>query len=165
MLFLINSNGVPSLARIIKVGPGAPANAIEDSRFYVRQLYYDLLDREPEAGGWELHTRRITQCLNDARCRQQRRIETAREFFDSQEFQQRFPSVVNPGGNPSLNNPEFVTLCYRLFLKREPDPAGLNSWLNNLNQANDYNVVLSGILNSTEYRARFGEPEQFESAR
>jgi len=55
-------------------------------------------------------------------------------------------------------NSEFVRLCYVLYLKRDPDPGGFNVWLNQLNQDNDYNRVISGFLTSTEYRARFGQP-------
>ncbi|HEX8772718.1 MAG TPA: M12 family metallo-peptidase [Pyrinomonadaceae bacterium] len=37
-------------------------NPIDDTRFFVRQLYVDLLSREPEPGGWNGWTTRIDQC-------------------------------------------------------------------------------------------------------
>jgi hypothetical protein len=41
--------------------PGA-ANPIDHTRFFVRQLYVDLLGREPDSGGWDGWTNRIDQC-------------------------------------------------------------------------------------------------------
>jgi MBG domain/Bacterial Ig domain/Calx-beta domain/Beta-propeller repeat len=37
-------------------------NPVDDTRFYVRQLYVDLLSREPEPSGWDGWTRRIDLC-------------------------------------------------------------------------------------------------------
>jgi hypothetical protein len=155
MLFLINGNGVPSIARIIKVTPGSQTNAIEDSRFFVGQLHLDMLDREPDLAESQLHTRAITQCVNNGTCIQERRIERARDLWDSEEFAQKFPAVLNPAGKPRFDNREFVRLCFKLYLKRDPDPAGFDFWLGVLNQANDYNAVIGGILNLAEYRNRF----------
>ncbi|HEX8144959.1 MAG TPA: FG-GAP-like repeat-containing protein, partial [Pyrinomonadaceae bacterium] len=41
--------------------PGA-ANPIDDTRFFVRQLYVDLLSREPDPAGWNGWTDRINLC-------------------------------------------------------------------------------------------------------
>jgi hypothetical protein len=159
MMFLINGNGVPSVARIVQVTvPPQPANAIKDSRYFVRQHYYDLLNREPDKAGLQNNTRVITVCANDAACIEQKRVLAARGFWDSAEFKQKFPAVVNQSGNPPFNNSEFVKLCYRLYLRREAEPAGFNSWLNLLNQANDYNAVIKGFITSAEYLGRFGQP-------
>ncbi len=159
MMFLINSNGVPSVARIVQITvPPQPSNAIKDSRFFVRQQYYDLLGREPDKSGWQGHTRAITSCINNAACIEQKRVEVSRAFWDSAEFKQKFPSVVNPSGNPAFNNAEFVRLCYVLYLRRDPDPAGFNGWLAQLNATNDYNNVIKGFITSTEYLSRFGQP-------
>jgi hypothetical protein len=159
MMFLINRNGVPSIAKIIQVTvPPQPLNAIIDSRFFVRQHYYDLLNREPDKPGLQNNTRVITACGNNIPCIEQKRVEAARGFWDSAEFKQKFPAVVSPSGNPAFNNTEFVKLCYRLYLRREPSPAEVNVWLSQLNQANDYNAVIKGFITSTEYRARFGQP-------
>ncbi|HEX8142038.1 MAG TPA: FG-GAP-like repeat-containing protein, partial [Pyrinomonadaceae bacterium] len=40
----------------------ASANPIDDTRFFVRQLYVDLLSREPDPAGWQGWTTRIDQC-------------------------------------------------------------------------------------------------------
>jgi hypothetical protein len=38
------------------------ANPIDDTRFYIRQLYVDLLSREPDPAGWQGWTDRINLC-------------------------------------------------------------------------------------------------------
>jgi hypothetical protein len=53
----------------------------------------------------------------------------------------------------------FVALCYFSYFKRDPDPAGYDYWLKILN--NDPGreaTVVSGLISSAEYRARFGAP-------
>ncbi|HEX8144098.1 MAG TPA: FG-GAP-like repeat-containing protein [Pyrinomonadaceae bacterium] len=69
MLTLTNPIGVP-LGQNVNVPitiqdndttPGA-ANPIDDTRFFVRQLYVDLLSREPDPAGWQGWTTRIDQC-------------------------------------------------------------------------------------------------------
>jgi hypothetical protein len=55
----------------------------------------------------------------------------------------------------------FVYMEYVGYLRRNPDPAGFNFWLNKLNQANgdpfQAEMVKSFIM-SPEYRSRFGQP-------
>lgn len=159
MMFLINRNGVPSVAKFVQMAvPAQVANAIRDSRFFVRQHYYDLLNREADKAGLQTNTAIITACANNAACIEQKRIEAARIFWNSAEFRQKYPAVVNPGGNPPFNNAEFVRLCYVLYLHRNPDPGGYNQWLNILNSTGDYNRIIKEFVTSTEYLARFGQP-------
>jgi hypothetical protein len=56
-------------------------------------------------------------------------------------------------------NSAFVTMEYFGFLRRDPDAGGYQAWLNYLN-ANpwDRRGVVSGFVNSWEYRNRFGQP-------
>jgi hypothetical protein len=55
----------------------------------------------------------------------------------------------------------FVYMEYVGYLRRNPDPAGFNFWLNKLNQSNgdpfQAEMVKSFIM-SPEYRSRFGQP-------
>jgi hypothetical protein len=55
-------------------------------------------------------------------------------------------------------NAAFVYMQYLGYLRREPDQAGFNFWLNKLNQFNgDYNKaeMVKAFLVSGEYRDRF----------
>jgi hypothetical protein len=63
-------------------------NPIDDPQFFVRQHYLDFLNREPEQGGWDYWTDRITQCGSDARCIHERRIGVSAAFFIEMEFQE-----------------------------------------------------------------------------
>jgi hypothetical protein len=53
-------------------------------------------------------------------------------------------------------NPSFVYMQYVGYLRREPEPAGYNAWLNYLNaNPTDFRTMVRGFMDSTEYRNRF----------
>lgn len=109
MLFIVNSNGVPSVASMVQVTvPATPTNSIDDQRFFVRQLYYDLFKREPDLGGWNGWSNYIFACGTDAACIKFRRVETARLMMTTSEFRRDRPAPLqNPG-----------TLAYRPVCER-----------------------------------------------
>ena len=54
-------------------------------------------------------------------------------------------------------NRAFVITEYFGYLRRDPEPAGLNDWLNYLNtHPGDFRTMVNGFVNSIEYRSRFG---------
>lgn len=56
-------------------------------------------------------------------------------------------------------NPAFVAMQYFGYLRRDPEQPGYNNWLRVINaNPNDYRIMVNGFVNSTEYRARFGQP-------
>jgi hypothetical protein len=61
-------------------------------------------------------------------------------------------------------NAAFVLMQFFGYLRRNPsDPPdnnlnGYNFWLNDLNQSNDQNHMVSAFIHSAEYRGRFGKP-------
>jgi hypothetical protein len=61
-------------------------------------------------------------------------------FFGSQELKNR-----------KLDDTLFVTTAYRSILNREPDPTGLESWIDALAKGKTRNNVLNGFLKSTEF--------------
>lgn len=93
------SNGASGL-RVLYVGPefitppsSEPSN---DSRFFVRQQYYDFLSRHPDQAGWDNWTDNIELCNDPARrpanqtvqqCLERQRETTSAAFFVSPEFQ------------------------------------------------------------------------------
>jgi hypothetical protein len=53
----------------------------------------------------------------------------------------------------------FVAMQYYGYLRRTPEEPGYTNWLNYLNQnPNDFRTMVTGFVNSTEYRLRFGRP-------
>jgi uncharacterized protein (TIGR03118 family) len=56
-------------------------------------------------------------------------------------------------------NPAFVTMEYFGYLRRDPDTAGFNFWLNKLNAFNGDFIkaeMVKAFISSSEYRQRFG---------
>ena len=56
-------------------------------------------------------------------------------------------------------NPSFVLMQYFGYLRRDPDQAGYQFWLNVLNASasNNYRGMVCAFLTSAEYQRRFGE--------
>ncbi len=63
-------------------------NPINDTGRFVRQHYYDFLNREPDADGLAFWTNEIEQCGADLQCREVKRVNVSAAFFLSIEFQQ-----------------------------------------------------------------------------
>ncbi|HYX40493.1 MAG TPA: DUF4214 domain-containing protein, partial [Pyrinomonadaceae bacterium] len=56
-------------------------------------------------------------------------------------------------------NPAFVYMQYVGYLRRDPESGGYNAWLNYLNtHPTDSRTMVHGFVDSSEYRARFGQP-------
>ena len=167
MMFLINGNGVPSVARIVRITtPPASSNSIDDSRYFSRLHYYDYLGREPDAGGLNNWASYINGCGNDAACREARRVTTGRGFMESAEFRNRVGGAFvngSPGPGYTAYNREYVRQCYLVYLRRDPgevtDPANQGyGWYDALSRTGDYDTTIRGFINSTEYRNRFHKP-------
>jgi len=63
-------------------------NPIDDTGDFVRQHYYDFLNRLPDAGGFAYWTDLIGQCSStDAQCLNSKRVSVSAAFFVEQEFQ------------------------------------------------------------------------------
>lgn len=63
-------------------------NPIDDASFFVRQHYYDFLNREPDSGGLGFWTNEITSCGADPVCIDIKRVNVSAAFFLSIEFKQ-----------------------------------------------------------------------------
>ncbi|MEP6568958.1 MAG: TIGR03118 family protein [Acidobacteriota bacterium] len=67
--------------------PGQPPNILDDTQFFVRQQYFDFLNREPDASGFNFWTNQIISCGTDQQCLELRHINVSAAFFLSIEFQ------------------------------------------------------------------------------
>ncbi|PYS92782.1 MAG: hypothetical protein DMF64_07960 [Acidobacteria bacterium] len=56
-------------------------------------------------------------------------------------------------------NNAFVAMQYYGYLRRKPEAAGYQAWLQVL-QGGDIRTMVNGFMNSQEYRLRFGNPNQ-----
>jgi hypothetical protein len=120
-------------------------------RYFVRQMYLDALNRGPDRPGWDGWTNLIAQCGHDLGCTNIRRINVARGILESTEFHNIHPMPYSPG-TPEYNA-EYVYQLYRVLLRREPDGA-YYAWLDIINNSGDYDGLVGGFINSTEYMAR-----------
>lgn len=59
-----------------------------DAQFFVRQQYYDFLNREPDPEGLAYWANQITECGTNTACVNARRIRVSNAFFFELEFQQ-----------------------------------------------------------------------------
>jgi len=63
-------------------------NPIDSSYYFVRQQYLDFLGREPDQGGLDFWSAKLTACGADSDCLLRARAGVASAFFMSDEFQQ-----------------------------------------------------------------------------
>jgi len=100
------------LAGALTVDPGVGAsgfaNAADDSQFFVRQHYRDLLGREPDVAGLAYWTSQLTECGNDAACLRSRRIGVSAAFFIEGEFQQTGAFVYRLYKSALARQPRFA---------------------------------------------------------
>jgi len=95
-LMLFNPTGGAALsapdAAVVTISDddSAPSsvNPVDESRFFVRQHYYDFLGREPDQAGLDFWTKQIESCGADPQCREVKRINVSAAFFLSIEFQE-----------------------------------------------------------------------------
>ena len=66
---------------------GSPPNTSDDPQLFVRQQYFDFLNREPDASGFNFWLNNITSCGSDQHCIEVKRINVSAAFFLSIEFQ------------------------------------------------------------------------------
>ena len=83
--------GSPNVAELSIIDNDAvpPAsNPIDNATFFVRQLYLDFLNREPDAAGLAFWSNQIIACGADAACIDRERVLVAAAFFFAIEFQE-----------------------------------------------------------------------------
>jgi hypothetical protein len=132
--------------------PAAP-NAVDNTQFFIRQQYLDLLNREPTATEFENLVEFVDKCNGEANCLLHQRAQAALQILRSSKL------AESSFTSPEEYNRAFVTMCYSNYLKRDPDPKGYNYWLQVLkDNPNDFAAVVKGSITSAEYRSRFGQP-------
>lgn len=100
---------------------------------FVARLYSLCLGRRGDQAGQQSW---VTQLINGTNSG----AGVAYGFFFSQEFLNR-----------NLSNEDYVTILYRVFLGREPDQAGFDSWVAQLEGGADRLDIFRGFAYSQEY--------------
>ena len=127
-----NSAAVPSSGS----SSGQPSSNVNahDLSSFIDMLYIRLLGREPDESGKRYW-------LSSVRSGDMTIEELIEGFIGSEEYQ-------------ALNktDEEYIEDLYFVCLRRESDESGLLNWLNVLASADDRTAIISGFLNSEEYR-------------
>ena len=100
----------------------ATSNPLDDPTFYVRQHYYDFLNREPDPAGLAFWVNQITSCGSDRQCVEIRRINVSAAYFLSIEFQET-GYLVHRFYNLALNRPNGLPRYLEFF--RDTQAIGL----------------------------------------
>lgn len=62
-------------------------NPLGDAQFFVRQQYFDFLNREPDPAGFNFWVNQITSCGSNQQCVESKQVHVSAAFFLSIEFQ------------------------------------------------------------------------------
>ena len=109
-------------------------------REFVGRIYEFVLDREPEQEGVDYWTDELYYFRRSG-------AEVAQGFIFSDEFINR-----------RTTDQQFVTILYKTFFGREPDEAGMDYWLGQLNSGSmDRMAVANGFIYSREWAVTCAE--------
>jgi CHRD domain/Calx-beta domain len=151
-------------------------NPAEEANFFVRQAYFDFLNRVPDAGGFVFWQNEITQCQSDVACLRRKRVDVSNAFFYEQEFQQTAAYVLrlyraaygnnqpfpNPNPNPGFPNEEKKLPSYAAFVSdRARVIGGANLTQKQLDLAT---LFVSRLEFVTKYPATLATADQFVDA-
>ena len=106
----------------------------------VREYYLDILDREPDQGGWDYWASEIERINSLGIYLGEGFQAEARFFFNCQEYKDKNKTEI-----------EFVTDLYQTFLQREPDPTGLTYWVGQLS-CMTRNMLITQFAYSDEFK-------------
>jgi len=120
----------------VKPAAEKPAIACVTDVDSVTQSYFVALQRKPDEGGLQNWVNVIQQ--GETRLGVLKRILQSAEFIASRE---------------QLGNQEFVESLYRSFFDRDPDAAGLASWVGNLDNGGSRSTVAIAFADSEEFKS------------
>jgi hypothetical protein len=83
-----SAGGDAFLAKVSHLDEAQHTNHIDDVSFFVRQHYFDFLNRAPDASGLSFWIDQIQSCGSDLQCAEVRHVNVSAAFFLSIEFQQ-----------------------------------------------------------------------------
>lgn len=117
---------------VIAVVPSL-ASAQQDVSAFVTRFYQQCLNREPDLDG-------LSRWVNELNSGAKTGADVAYGFVFSQEFINR-----------NTTNEQYLTMLYRALFNREPDTAGYNGWLSQLNSGAPRRDILNAFLNAPEF--------------
>jgi Tol biopolymer transport system component len=110
---------------------------------FVTQLYRNVLDREPDAGG-------LAANVNALNAGALTRTQIVTGFSESAEF--------TAGTSPTLHAGQVYRL-YGATLARAPDAGGFEGWTDQMGGGRGLVDIAAGFVNSAEFQARYGNQD------
>ena len=110
--------------------PDSPREYIEA---FVTRFYRLCLGRDPDPPGLEMWTNNLLSQIQTG-------ADVALGFLDSPEFLEK-----------NTSHEDYLAILYKVFLNRNPDPAGLNAWLAELEAGRERGHIRNGFLYSKEF--------------
>ncbi len=100
---------------------------------FVTRFYQLCLERQPDQSG-------LNKWVTDLLSGNKTGADVAKGFVLSKEFIDK-----------KYNNESFLSILYRAFFDRDPDPQGFNTWLTKLNSGTSREAVVDGFTHSQEF--------------
>jgi LCP family protein required for cell wall assembly len=111
----------------------ASAGSNSQVETFVTRFYQLCLNRQPDQDGLN---KWVGSLLDGSKTG----ADVAQGFIFSAEF------TAN-----NYNNETFVTILYKAFFNRDPDPSGFDAWVSRLNNGTAKQIVLDGFTHSQEF--------------
>jgi LCP family protein required for cell wall assembly len=111
----------------------ASAGSNSQVEAFVTRFYQLCLDRQPDQDGLN---KWVGVLLDGSKTG----ADVAQGFIFSAEFTAK-----------NYNNETFVTILYKAFFNRDPDPGGFDAWVSRLNKGTTRQIVLDGFTHSQEF--------------
>ncbi|MBO4636050.1 MAG: DUF4214 domain-containing protein [Clostridiales bacterium] len=130
------SSGSEAAATVTAASTDSAAAEVEPNQQtidFCTRLYTTCLGRQPDQEGLMAWARQLANHRDSG-------SGAARGFFFSSEI-----------SGQNLSNEEYLTRLYRTFMNREPDEAGFNAWLSQLNDGVSREEIFSGFVGSQEF--------------
>ena len=100
---------------------------------FVKRFYTELLNRNPEEGGYNYWEQQLANKDLSAK-------DIAKQFFSSEEFK-----------NKNLSDEDFVKTVYKVIMGREADQGGVDYWTKKLKEGMSRDQVVNEFLNVPEF--------------
>jgi Ca2+-binding RTX toxin-like protein len=124
-----------------------------DNGGFVTLLYNNVLNREPDAGGFQSWSNRLADGTA--------RAEVVLGFANSREFKNNTNDEASAFseallGRARVDHLDDVYRLYQATLDRAPDAGGLDGWSEQLAGGRDYVEIVAGFTNSREFQNTYG---------
>ena len=131
----INTRAATTVASIYSTNRNLPAHMIRTAVLnnFVDRMYTQIIGRPCDIQGRDAWVKGLSDGSTKP-------ADVVRGLINTTEF-----------ANRNMNNTQFVTMLYNATLDRDPDTAGLNNWVNALNNGTSRDTVVNAFLGTSDF--------------